>query len=98
VNCLVNIRSVQASPDGQFSIGANIVKNAENFGYRVSAFKKPKIAATQHRLRFLSIDEETRLLNALDINHPDCRMNRYLKPINFIALKPKSTHWLLATS
>jgi integrase len=58
----------------------SVVKNAENFGYRVSAFKKPKIAATQHRLRFLSIDEETRLLNALDINHPDCRMNRYLKP------------------
>jgi hypothetical protein len=24
VNCLVNIRSVQASPDGQFSIGANM--------------------------------------------------------------------------
>jgi hypothetical protein len=24
VNCLVNIGSVQASPDGQFSIGANI--------------------------------------------------------------------------
>ena len=23
MNCLVNIRSVQASPDGQFSIGAN---------------------------------------------------------------------------
>jgi len=23
VNCLVNIRSVQTSPDGQFSIGAN---------------------------------------------------------------------------
>ena len=25
MNCLVNIRSVQASPDGQFSIGANII-------------------------------------------------------------------------
>ena len=24
MNCLVNIRSVQTSPDGQFSIGANI--------------------------------------------------------------------------
>jgi len=25
VNCLVNIRSVQAPPDGQFSIGANTI-------------------------------------------------------------------------
>ena len=26
MNCLVNIRSVQTSPDGQFSIGANTCK------------------------------------------------------------------------
>jgi hypothetical protein len=48
VNCLVNIRSVQTSPDGQFSIGANTITAegikclAENTGKPVEEFYYPK--------------------------------------------------------
>jgi transposase len=51
VNCLVNIRSVQASPEGQFSIGANnslvqtaVANNLEPFDYLKYLFTEiPKL-------------------------------------------------------
>jgi hypothetical protein len=46
LNCLVNIRSVQTYPDGQFSIGANTVfGQLKNSGFRVFSVRgKEKVA------------------------------------------------------
>lgn len=54
-----------------------VTKNANKYGYRVIPYSNPKIAKTAHKMRFLTVDEETRLLNALDLNHPECRIHNY---------------------
>jgi len=53
-------------------------KFARRMGYRVSELEIPQISSPKHRLRYLSKDEETRLLHELDPQ----REGKGLKPFN----------------
>jgi integrase len=41
-------------------------KHAKRLGYEVSEFELPRIKTTKHRLRYLTVDEETRLVATLN--------------------------------
>ena len=50
----------------QLNLIRGTVKHANRLRYNVPALEYPKVQLTKHRLRFLSMEEEARLLKALD--------------------------------
>ena len=67
---VIQIKEREGVAKGTLKIYAQFIngvaKNAGNFGYRTESYTLPKTKQSKPRLRFLSPDEETRLLDALN--------------------------------